>query len=449
MRRNMQILLAILAFSLSLAGCDIYEQEDPSTYSTEELFDAFWEGMNTNYVYWSIEDTDWDDAYDAYKANIDALAADYDANRAEIGREIAEMTEDLHDGHMNVSLVSSSSGYTYLVNPRLFQILSGMGISDPYAAYNYTTMENQTGGLSQADQQWKTANYDADDYTTLTESDYYSETSSRIYTYRTNDASSFDDSVSFTVPSTPTSHSSFYGFLGRMNVGTSSDPSYIVYITFNSFLFTECLDDAQVQAFYNTWLEWIADDTTAGIIVDLRSNTGGYVADSCYIWAPLISSGTKAVVGKTRRKTGENRLDYSTWTPYYVQGSGEETFSGKVCVITNTLTASMGEFSTLFLKNALGAYQIGGTTLGGLGVLYESADTSQEVFAAGSFDAGEYVNVYMAGKQFRAQDGTYVDGNGIEPDETVDYDYNAFTTSGTDTRYEAALTWMKTALGVS
>ena len=67
------------------------------------------------------------------------------------------------------------------------------------------------------------------------------------------------------------------------------------------------------------WLTAIAEtprEQLAGVILDNRSNSGGYQDDLDYLVGPYIHEKTE--VFKTRYKEGPGRLEHSVWTPYYL-----------------------------------------------------------------------------------------------------------------------------------
>src|SRR5688572_17873906 len=69
--------VALLLVSFLVVSCrkDV-EKERVTSYngkSYTEIFEAFWNGMNTNYVFWDIETVDWDNMYKTYKPRFEHL----------------------------------------------------------------------------------------------------------------------------------------------------------------------------------------------------------------------------------------------------------------------------------------------------------------------------------------------------------------------------------------
>ena len=63
MKQLLKTILAIIALALSLLSCKKDKVEDPNIteYQTDlQQFEAVWNGLNTAYVLWPIDNTDWD-----------------------------------------------------------------------------------------------------------------------------------------------------------------------------------------------------------------------------------------------------------------------------------------------------------------------------------------------------------------------------------------------------
>jgi hypothetical protein len=74
-------------------------------------FEAYWQGMNHNYLFWDKDPTDWDAVYDTYSGKFKDLGyiktADTDEDAVDKVRVahgyFKEMTKDLIDGHYSLS----------------------------------------------------------------------------------------------------------------------------------------------------------------------------------------------------------------------------------------------------------------------------------------------------------------------------------------------------------
>src|SRR5687767_10433996 len=103
-----RITLFVLALSLAFAACrkEVAHERVTSYYgkSYTEIFEAFWNGMNTNYVFWDIEKVDWDNMYKTYKPRFEQLDKEQNdpksAQRAV--QYLVDMTKDLADSHLEL-----------------------------------------------------------------------------------------------------------------------------------------------------------------------------------------------------------------------------------------------------------------------------------------------------------------------------------------------------------
>src|SRR5436305_15203845 len=92
-------LLAILFPFIMITACrkEISNVETPESYiggSFSDVFKAFWNGMNNNYVFWDIDTTNWDNMYKIYKPVFDSL----DINKASDVKKSVQYFRDMTDG---------------------------------------------------------------------------------------------------------------------------------------------------------------------------------------------------------------------------------------------------------------------------------------------------------------------------------------------------------------
>jgi hypothetical protein len=70
-RNSSRLGIALLLMVIFAISCrKEVERERLTAYygkSYTEVFEAFWNGMNTNYVFWDIETVNWDNMYKTYK----------------------------------------------------------------------------------------------------------------------------------------------------------------------------------------------------------------------------------------------------------------------------------------------------------------------------------------------------------------------------------------------
>src|SRR6202034_3630800 len=90
--------------SLLLAGCrkTISSSPEAADYPGDnypDIFQSFWNGMNTNYVFWGIDTTNWDNMYTVYKPLFDQLSI-FDSQDESLAEQyFDQMTQGLIDSH--------------------------------------------------------------------------------------------------------------------------------------------------------------------------------------------------------------------------------------------------------------------------------------------------------------------------------------------------------------
>ena len=96
MKNKAFLLLAILFIA---SGCRketpyIIDPRTENITNWAQAFESYWSGMNHNYVFWSIDPTDWDAVYKQYKPKFDALADSGFSNKA-INNHAFEMIKEM------------------------------------------------------------------------------------------------------------------------------------------------------------------------------------------------------------------------------------------------------------------------------------------------------------------------------------------------------------------
>ena len=239
--------------------------------------------------------------------------------------------------------------------------------------------------------------------------------------------------------------------------GKSSDG--IVYLGFSGFSFAEVPSNLSsiLYDFYSML------SGAKGVIIDLRGNGGGSVSDIPTLWSPFITDDTGSVhFADTRRKSGDNRMDYGPWAAFELFPRSQYTGDFyldippvsfdkdiPIAVLHNSGSVSCAEFSVMFFRALRQFYgynvkTFGSATAGGNGMLLnEDTHTESEIlFNAGITDIKPYVTLlYTPYCQMRYVDGTIYEGIGIPPDKPSDFVYEDFE-AGTDARLQAAIDWI-------
>lgn len=202
-----------------------------------------------------------------------------------------------------------------------------------------------------------------------------------------------------------------------------------------------------VQQMKQVWQAWFDDvqqlhkaGTLKGIIIDVRSNHGGFVGNYQYCVGALLPEGGYQI-GYQRAKRGYGRFEYSTMMPFIAQtmSTPHEVIDDiPVVALVNCWTISMGEMSTLGIKKMSNGTVIGKRTWGGLCPLapneYFSYNYSSFIGVEGVTPVYGYVPTMAA---FNL-DKKPIEGRGIDPDIEVDLNPTMFQ-MGRDSQLEQAL----------
>ena len=153
------------------------------------------------------------------------------------------------------------------------------------------------------------------------------------------------------------------------------------------------------------------------MIIDLRSNPGGDVTAVLEV-ADTIMDGGRIVYTKT--KSGEER-DYD---------ANDGGLDMPIVVLVNGFSASAAEILTGALKDH-GLAVIMGTQTFGKGIVQ------------GVYPLNDGSAIKITDRKYYTPSGNNIQGVGIEPDVTVEFDSTAFDTDGTDNQLDEAKKYIK------
>ncbi len=369
---------------LLISSChkDITASNQTGTTTTgnfSQVFEDFWTNMNNNYVFWSVDTTNWDNMHAVYSPKFASLNLYDSADNVTATNYFTAMVDGLTDSHYTLF---PNGGYIQpahdrkLKNPAFVENLFGTAPYSPSADGKFY-------------------------YTSLIDS-----------LYLENKVVGVD---------TTSAYANFYAITG--NISNTN----IVYLAFSSFeLVSEYKSgSAKVKAVLDSFFAKVKSSTTTGLIIDVRGNGGGSISDLNFLVGSLISSPLQ--VGYTRSKSGTGRLDYSPWAPAIVTPTaGATAFSKPIVVLADGESVSMAELTTMALKQLTGTKVVGDTTWGANGPL-----TDNSVFSGGSFNFGNvytniqtgattyYGNAYTSSTQFKYINGNIYEGKGFPPDYDI------------------------------
>ena len=219
-----------------------------------------------------------------------------------------------------------------------------------------------------------------------------------------------------------------------------------VYFISSGFNFFPLKDPAEMYQFLMDFHKFKMNENAAGMILDMRGNSGGYNADREILFGDMFRE--PHLIGYQKNKTGAGRLDLTQEFPLYIYPEADffgnefsDIASKPVVVITNTATVSNGEITVLMVNSLPNGGQTGGVTMGANGTLAGDILTHN----SGTFSVGNYItSVYTPYGNIRDTNHVSYEGKGLTPDEGYEENFNfdAFF-AGTDSRLGKAFEWIK------
>jgi carboxyl-terminal processing protease len=380
-------LAVITACTELLPSIDAPPNYSGSNYN--EIFEAFWTGMNINYVYWSNDPTNWDSVYNKYKPLFMRLSSFEDTDNAKAEQYFTEMTSRIIDSHF--SLTFQLSGNT--VTPALDRKLA---INKQHPDSIYALPPDFFDAV--------TAKYfDKNSRVTGTDSIFLQ-----------------DETLPFTV-----------------TVATIQGD--ILYLYFSNFAFSQAGPNTSsvIDLFFNTLAQQLR--SVRGVIIDVRGNGGGEITGLNYLLGRMITK--PLTFAYTHAKDGNGRLDYTAWAPAIVTPQqGAVNVTQPIVVLADHISASMAEITALAVMALPNGRFVGTTTWGATGPLIPNVYLNGGQFTIGSPNFGNngYMFVYTSSAGLKSVDGQVWEGRGIKPDRWVPETAQAYR-AGTDLQLQAAV----------
>jgi hypothetical protein len=388
----------LLVFFLALTGCrkTISSQPEATSYPGDnypDIFQSFWNGMNTNYVFWGIDTTNWDNMYKVYKPLFDNLTIFDSPHEALAEQYFSQMTQGLIDSHYTLDFELTGNAFQPSTYRRLQQ--------DP----NYFT-----------DSAFPAAVLDS------------------LIPHKYIDPSSLvmgTDTVDLEGSNVP------------FTAVTGTIQGNILYLYFSNFALSQAGSNTGpvFNYFFNTLHSNYAN--LKGIVIDLRGNGGGEIEDLDYLVGQMVTS--EYTFGYTRYKNGVNRLDYTPWAPAVVKPwvGGSVNVKAPIVVLADHLSVSMSEITTMAIKTLPNGKFIGTRTWGANGPLTSSVyfDGGQFTIGGAAFGSAGYMFVYTSSSMFKYLNGDIYEGVGVPPDIYA-RETNAAYLSGDDLVLDAAIKYI-------
>jgi hypothetical protein len=386
-------LLYIAMIAVMLAGCrqkgDVYydpnDQLNMSYATYAGQFEAIWHGLNTHYVFWSEDSTEWDLVYKEMLPRFQELDSAY-KNYGTIPDSLTfvgmyqDVTSTLIDHHLAMQIRDVHTNKPYIFKPGQDEVNQRDYVQGQ--TYSAAAMKEAIDGFVK------------DGLLT-----------SGTWGKRGN----------------------YVNFFGIRKVDTKK----IAYYWQNNFFMTSTLqagildtDDELAQQYtknIESWLDMcLNDEDLLGIILDNRCNGGGQVADLKIVIGPFISEPLQ--YGNIRYKEGPNRYEYTNWIPVYADTMDIrnrrdlEDQNIPYVVIANAYSISMAEMSSAAIKLLPTGCMIGERTFGAHGQL----NSLSTIFHDGTFgDPNGKHYVYTSSMQTQFLEGGILEGQGVSPDKSI------------------------------
>ena len=368
-------------------------ESDQLAYSNyTEQFEFLWKAISTGYVFWDVDTTDWDAAYERFLPKFQEFDRIVESGGTipteDLAQVYRQMMGGMKDHHMVVAIRNLHP------DPMDAQVLYVRPGSDEVSSrdYYYESASQEQSRMNEF------LNQIAWEYTVLTHetcTTYVAELGTTVtYHY-----------CLFELP----------------------DGRKIPYLWQTVAAITPVMREGGEGAeLIDHWLRAIVEtprSELAGVILDNRANRGGYQDDLDYLVGSFLNQRTEIM--KTRYKEGPGRLEYSAWTPYYLFPN--PTYHRDLTaenipyvVLCDINSVSMGEIEPFVIKGVLPtAHIIGERTYGGTGPLQPA--TSINLHYGGPFgDQSMRGHHYVYTSSFEALiNGQVQEGIGIVPDEII------------------------------
>ena len=357
--------------------------KNPENFS--EVFDAFWIGMNQNYLYWDIDTSDRNATYIKYKPYFERLDLNDKNDVKKSVQYFKQITGGLIDGHYSIHFLNNAITDS-IVYPSFERKQSHSGFHYPFSYFKVDTNYLDKGFILGFNNVFSTAG----------------------------------------VP---------------LTVLTGTINHNILYFGCNSFsLLKSYLSPTQnnVQPVLQYFFDSLKNLSVniKGIIIDVRSNSGGDVNDLNFIAGHLIDKPLH--FGYTQYKSGNGRLDFTPWINAVINPApNTKAITLTIIALADNTSASLSEAVVMAIHRMPNGVIIGETTWGATGPI-----TAEGVFNAGQFIVSNFLSIQTSSCKFKYLDGKSYEGKGFPPDINVPFNLSELQ-QGKDVQLEKAIEYIK------
>jgi carboxyl-terminal processing protease len=373
-------LLFVPLFLLTACKKDIYNPlttQPSSTFS--QVFDEFWNDMNVNYVYWDVDTTNWDMVYRQYKSVFSGLRLDDTADLSRSVNYFRKITDGLIDHHFSITFTSP------VIRDSTITPAYDKWRNDP--AFHFS------------------------------------------WSYLSSDIKLLDSGYQIGSDNTSVPTTTVTAIAGTIH-------GNILLFTCNQFLLSESYQSSVYNA-VKPVLDYFFKRLTnpvglKAVVLDFRDNPGGDANDLNFLVGQFISQ--PLLVGYTRSKSGNGRLDYTPWIGIKVSPQpGAHTATLPIFILADKYSQSMAEIITMAFRALPQCRVIGETTFGATGPFAENA-----LYDDGPFSVAGFFSVTTSSVEFKYVDGKMYERVGFPPDYPVGFNIQALN-AGDDPQMDKAL----------
>lgn len=427
------------------------------TYASR--FDYFWRALNSHYVFWDIDTTDWDTVYKTYLPKFEGMDKQVStASDEEKEKVLSEtfmlaafnymvLTNTLIDHHMNFTVFDPyRTGIKFNICPYDKEIQSR-----DYYHPKLTTAKSESGNIA-CDWSEGTeivsyfteggAGGTADGYKTavnLAQADEIAVKYMEKYNPETKEGTAATDDVVLE-----------YCIAYDFTIDKMSSDMHVIYLAISSYSVSAwietyenspevCPSDTDeafawkagktLLSFFKTVRQYYDSKNLAGIILDNRGNSGGNPEDLSYLIG--LYTGEPFTLYYSKNKEGFGKTDYSSEVPGTISPNTakSEYYCDLVSadipyvVLVDLHSISCGELSTTGISSMKNGYVIGERTFGATGAIF--ADPAMlTITYGGTFGDAEKgpVFAYTAAwnTKLYTRDGyKSLEGYGVTPDKEI------------------------------
>lgn len=376
------LIVFVIALSLELTSCKKNSGPIPSANSPinfRDVFEQFWNQMNTNYVYWDIDTTNWDNVYRKYSSIFGTLDL---KNNNDIKKSIGyfrQITDGLIGSHYAINFIPTTIKDSF-VFPAADRKIHMTNFHSPFL-------------FSSIDSGYLDSGFCTGSYITISQQ--------RIF------------AMSGTIQ------------------------NKLLYFSCSQFALQEAYNamgnntlKKVIQYFFNQLQN--APANIKGIIIDVRNNSGGNIEDINFFLGQFIDRPLQ--FGYTRYKGGSGRLDYTPWiTAKVLPQKMSKPLNLPIEVLADNYSISLAEAVTMVIRAMPRSIFIGEPTWGATGPI-----TLNAVYNDGQFSVPNFLSVFTSSAEFKYIDGKIYEGTGFTPDISIPFNLAA-AMSGKDQQLEAAV----------